>query len=127
MLKKVKLRDLTEKQYEDWLNHHCDRCSDCFFNDISCNKLIRSCWIKHKELYSDEFLNKTVEVETPDILQPSERDYLDVKAGFEEYMKHAGDMYNTQGMLACATVLANYIDEHSKPQKKEEQNNEKVL
>ena len=56
-----------------------------------------------------------------------EIDIKDVKAGFEEYMKHAGDVCNTQGMLACATVLANYIDEHSEQQKKEEYNNEKVL
>ena len=36
----------------------------------------------------------------------------DTKAGLEEYCKHAGEMCNTQGMLAVVAIVDNWIREH---------------
>ena len=35
-----------------------------------------------------------------------------VKSGLEEYCKHAGEMCNTQGMLALVAIVDNWIREH---------------
>ena len=70
--KKVKLRDLTEKQYQKWFNANCptqnkdktiDDCLKCIFHDVVCNALISRCWSNHKDLYSDKFLDQEIEIE----------------------------------------------------------------
>lgn len=58
---KIKLRDLTKEQYEKWLKVNCGNCSTCPFFEVYCTKY--NCWIKHKELYSDKFLDQEIEVE----------------------------------------------------------------
>ena len=62
--KKVKLRDLTEEQHEDWQQKNCssDKCNVCVFNKVNCFRN-SYCWIKDKSLFSDKFLDQEIEVE----------------------------------------------------------------
>ena len=63
--KTKKLRDLTEKEFDNWVNKNCDNgilsCRDCVFRYVNCDKHFK--WIHHKDLYSDKFLNQEIEVE----------------------------------------------------------------
>lgn len=62
--KKVKLRDLTEKQYREY-EKDCEKriCAKCPFHDVECDLKYDNCWFKHKDLFSDEFLDQEIEVE----------------------------------------------------------------
>lgn len=61
--KKVKLKDLTEEQFAEWKIKNCKiGCKKCIFQYIHCHLCFDNCWIKHKNLYSDRFLNMEVEV-----------------------------------------------------------------
>ena len=78
MKKKIKLRDMTEEQFFAFKNSDsCIKksCDDCPFHYTSCSVMER-CWAKHKDIYSDKFLDQEVEIEVPDILTKEERDYL---------------------------------------------------
>lgn len=60
--KKVKVRDLTPKQ----LYRYCTtrtNCRECAFRFVICTLATVGCWIDHKELYSDEFLDQEIEIE----------------------------------------------------------------
>lgn len=61
-IKKIKLRDLTEEQFEKWRDENCRKydCLDCPFSGIDCNKFFR---ISCKDMYSDKFLDQEVEIE----------------------------------------------------------------
>lgn len=63
--KKKKLRDLTEEEYKKWCNENCssDNCRKCIFDNVYCNKVNPRCWVHHKDLYSDKFLDQEIEVE----------------------------------------------------------------
>lgn len=68
--KKVKLRDLTEEQFEEWANKHCQEfadnlCRGCPFQKVKCNNQdkINDVWYLNKDLYSDKFLDQEIEVE----------------------------------------------------------------
>ena len=78
---KIKLKDLTYEQYREWQNENCynpnTNCEKCIFYNVSCDSYLNSCWINHKELYSETFLNQEVEFEEP-FLTDEERDYLSV-------------------------------------------------
>lgn len=78
MKQKIKLRDMTEKQYETWRKENClgANCNTCPFHRVEC-LLINSCWIKNKELYSDKFLNQQLEIELPELLTKKEKLYLE--------------------------------------------------
>ena len=63
--KKKKLRDLTIEEYKKWLEIRCDRydrCDNCVFKNVICI-YDKDCWVHHKDLYSDEFLDQEIEVE----------------------------------------------------------------
>ena len=66
--KKVKLRDLTEEQYQKWILKNCgnydDKCEGCPFQKVYCdrNPNIDDWWIRNKDLYSDKFLDQEVEI-----------------------------------------------------------------
>lgn len=78
MKKKIKLRDMTEEQFfafKDSDSCFKKSCDDCPFHYISC-RVMDWCWAKHKDIYSDKFLDQEVEIEVPDILTEEERDYL---------------------------------------------------
>lgn len=60
--KKVKLRDLTLKQ----LYRYCitrTNCRECAFRFVICYPESSGCWINHKDLYSDKFLDQEIEIE----------------------------------------------------------------
>ena len=61
---KKKLRDLTPEEWDKWKNEKClyIDCKECIFSNVMCSK-IKECWIKHKDLYSDAFLDQEIEVE----------------------------------------------------------------
>ena len=73
--KKVKLRDLTEKQFTKWVKNYCTYngtyCGDCPFKSVNCVSLNNPYWseykdncrIKHKDLFSDKFLDQEIEIE----------------------------------------------------------------
>ena len=62
--KKVKLRDLTEEQFMKycdsftWTDKSEKNCFKCIFYNVSC----WNDWIKHKDLYSDKFLDQEIEI-----------------------------------------------------------------
>lgn len=78
MKQKIKLRDMTEEQYQTWLKNHCDFecCVKCRFNKINCTFTTEFNWIKNKDLYSDKFLNKEIVIEI-DLLTKKEKEYLE--------------------------------------------------
>lgn len=79
MKKKIKLRDLTEEQYRKFRRSgYCDttRCSNCVFRNVNCPSVDNVCWIHHKDLYSDKFLDQEIEIEVEPIFTDKEREYL---------------------------------------------------
>ena len=61
--KKVKLKNLTEEEYQKWKDKNCmkyDCCKDCPFRVLDCND---NFWMSDKDMYSYKFLNQEVEVE----------------------------------------------------------------
>ena len=69
-----KLRDVT---YEELTNYCRGKiiCPECFLRNVRC-ETSNDCWVYHKDLYSDKFLDQTIEVEVPDILTKEEKEYL---------------------------------------------------
>ena len=63
--KTKKLRDLTEEEYKKWKRQNCGNlsCEDCVFIKAKCNTNSIGCWVNHKDIYSDKFLNQEIEVE----------------------------------------------------------------
>ena len=67
--KKVKLRDLTEEQYDLWIENNCakheDSCRGCPFQKVQCDnhESVNDAWYLNKDLYSDKFLDQEVEIE----------------------------------------------------------------
>ena len=67
--KKVKLRDLTEEQYNKWIKNNCttygDYCDGCPFQKVRCNnrKGLNDAWYLNKDLYSNKFLDQEIEIE----------------------------------------------------------------
>lgn len=63
--KRIKLRDLTEKQYQKWFLSNCKKCDECPFRKVYCGKnpSIDGWWIRNKDLYSDKFLDQEIEIE----------------------------------------------------------------
>ena len=64
--KKVKLRDLTKEQFNDYCSKHCEdgsACNQCPFKNVICFLNYYNCWIYHKDLYSDKFLDQEIEIE----------------------------------------------------------------
>lgn len=66
--KKVKLRDLTKKQYQKWQKTNCKKsgqyCSGCPFQKVQCynDDRVNNIWYLNKGLYSDEFLDQEIEI-----------------------------------------------------------------
>lgn len=77
MKRKIKLRDMTKEQWDIFVNKCHLTCSTCPFNQASCLKSEnKRSWFNNKDMYSDKFLNRKVEIETPDILEEAEKRYL---------------------------------------------------
>ena len=62
--KKKKLRDLTEQEWDKWKDKKCidTKCGECIFCNVTCWD-DSDCWVYHKDLYSEKFLNQELEVE----------------------------------------------------------------
>lgn len=66
--KKVKLRDLTKKQYQKWQKTNCKKseqyCNGCPFQKVQCynDDTVNNIWYLNKGLYSDEFLDQEIEI-----------------------------------------------------------------
>lgn len=77
---KIKLRDLTEEQFIEWKiqNGGCrDRiCENCVFKAVNCAFNTANSWVKHKELFTDKFLEQEIEIEVEPILTDKEKAYL---------------------------------------------------
>lgn len=62
--KKIKLRDLVFYQFESWKTKNCNKvCGRCPFYNANCLTTENSCWVNHKDLYSDKFLDQEIEIE----------------------------------------------------------------
>lgn len=74
-----KLRDVTVEEFHDWSNKNCDlgKCLRCPFYTVNCNKYgSQGSWLRHKDLYSDKFLDQIITVKVPDVLDKEEKEYL---------------------------------------------------
>lgn len=77
MKQKIKLRDLTEEQYWKYNKKGCyTTCDKCMFRLVNCTNHDENCWIHHKDLYSDKFLDQEIEIEVEPIFTDKEREYL---------------------------------------------------
>ena len=82
MKKKIKLKDLTKEQWDKNRDSLCKfqimhSCSECIFKWVNCfESNYTYSWVNYKDIQSDEFLNQEVEIETPDILDEVEKEYL---------------------------------------------------
>lgn len=74
---KKKLRDLTPEEYANWHLKNCyiTNCAICPFKSVRCD-ISKKSWVDNKELFSDKFLNQEIEINTPDILDKQEKEYL---------------------------------------------------
>lgn len=67
--KKVKIRDLTKEQFKKYCRDlsrapdYGHGCIKCPFNVVNCTYWYDECWINHKDLYSDKFLDQEIEIE----------------------------------------------------------------
>lgn len=88
-----KLRDVTPNE----LRNYCEgkiMCPECFLKDVRCRANSDTCWVYHKDLYSDKFLDQTIEVEAPEILTKEEKEYLSaVIKPFRERIKWVKKVY----------------------------------
>lgn len=80
MIIKKKLRDITTSEFEDWAKKRCGAnssfCANCTFKFVHCLANSVTVWTKHKNLYSDNFLNQEIEIEAKDVLDEVEKKYL---------------------------------------------------
>lgn len=75
---KKKLKYLTPEEFYNWEKENCDHteCNACPFKSVNCNLYDEDSWVNHKELFSNEFLNQELEINTLDILDEKEKQYL---------------------------------------------------
>lgn len=78
MKRKIKVRDMTKEQWDDFLYSKCLlNCDTCPFANSRCQTSeCKGSWFNNKDLFSDKFLNQEVEIEIPDILDEVEKRYL---------------------------------------------------
>ncbi len=101
---KKKLRDLTEEEYREYLDTHCEwgKCSGCIFQNVTCAYTSNHSWIKNKDLFSDKFLNQEIEIEIEarGILDEKEKEYLSaVIKPFRNRIKSIGKFSMIDGLF----------------------------
>ena len=71
--------DITTQEYQCYIKQNCEARGSCVKNCpiyyVNCSTNDANCWVFHKEIYSDYFLNQTIEVEG-EILTNKEKDFL---------------------------------------------------
>lgn len=62
----MKLRDMTKEQYALWCEKYCKIgimwCRNCPFASGNCDWRSSKCWVNHKEMFSDKFLDQEIEI-----------------------------------------------------------------
>ena len=77
MKKKIKLKDMTTEQWDNYVNRCKLTCDKCVFEIANCRlSECKGSWLNNKDMYSDKFLDQEVEIEVPDILTKEEKEYL---------------------------------------------------
>lgn len=97
---KKKLKYLTPEEFYNWEKENCDHteCNACPFKSANCNLYDEDSWVNHKELFSNEFLNQELEINTLDILDRKEREYLrNVIKPFRDRVKSIAKQNYTNG------------------------------
>lgn len=76
MKKKIKLRDLSKKELEQWMNRNCSNtsCKKCKFKYAICTG--SNSWFNNKDMFSDKFLDQEIEIEKTNILDEVEKEYF---------------------------------------------------
>lgn len=62
---KVKLKDFTLDDFAIWKARNCSNyrgCEGCPFESVICETDISECWVRHKDLYSDKFLEQEIDL-----------------------------------------------------------------
>ena len=74
MIIEKKLKMLTKEQYVEWKQKNCDvaKCYHCVFKGSAC-ELNDRCWVDHKLIYSNEFLEQKVKIEVPENILDKEK------------------------------------------------------
>ncbi len=102
-----KLRDVTPEEYSKWKISDCNSdavCAKCPFFKVSCGDGSGDCWVFNKDMYSDKFLDQTIEVKAPDILTKEEKEYLSA------VIKPFRDKVKNIIKFSCAMNSHCYID-----------------
>lgn len=78
MLVEKKLRDVTKEEFEEWNNRSCfgRKCDTCIFRNVNCSAYEDDAWVNNKDIYSDKFLDRTIQVKVDEILDEKEKEYL---------------------------------------------------
>lgn len=120
MKKKIKLRDLTPEEYWKYNKQGCyTTCNKCMFRLVNCNHRDEQCWINHKDLYSDKFLDQEIEIEVEPIFTDKERQYLhNLLKPFKgkiTTMKLVSEIYNNDFaylQISIKSVISHYDTEN---------------
>ena len=97
---KKKLKYLTPEEFYNWEKENCNHteCNACPFKSANCNLYDEDSWVNHKELFSDKFLNQELEINTLDILDRKEKEYLqNVIKPFRDRVKSIAKQNYTNG------------------------------
>lgn len=116
MIIKRKLRDVTPSEYREWEKKHCALntidCANCAFHYVMCRSWGPS-WVKHKNLYSDNFLDQEIEIEAKDVLDEVEKKYLkSIIRPFKDRVEYIvkGKNTNSDGTFYYIGIIVKYID-----------------
>lgn len=74
MKRKIKLRDMTKEQWNNYQNKCVANCRKCVFGTVNCqDSKQKDSWFNNKDMFSNKFLDQEVEIEVPDILDEVEK------------------------------------------------------
>lgn len=106
----IKLRDITKEQWDDCKSDICStiRCENCIFYKVYCGTTLdKKSWINNKDLYSDKFLNQEIEIETSNVLDKEEKEYI--SAVIKPFRKKFVNMKKEVRNFGMANRLYYYI------------------
>lgn len=117
MIIKKKLRDVTTSEFEDWAKKRCGAnssfCANCTFKFVHCLANNVTVWTKHKNLYSDNFLDQEIEIEAKDVLDEVEKKYLkSIIRPFKDRVEYIvkGKNTNSDGTFYYIGIIVKHID-----------------
>lgn len=74
---KIKLKDMSIEDMKVFDEKVCGKlikCIECPFSRVSCDN--DNCWVRHKDLYSDDFLNQEIEIPQDNLLTEKDRAFI---------------------------------------------------